>query len=206
MAQRTLIVNNVPRGLATKSNAGWRHRVVALAYDELCTFEFGIAVELFGLPRSEIDNGYAFKVCGLESGVLRATGGMSVLPRRRLSGLFPADTIIIPGWRNADELPPRRLLRILRTAHQRGARLVSICSGAFVLAATGLLDGRRATTHWRFVDKLARAFPAINLRQFSTWMTVTSLLRPGARQVLGFSLHIVRKVLGLPLQTRWLAD
>ncbi len=74
-----------------------------------------------------------------------------------------ADTIVIPGWCNPDVLPPLRLVRMLRTAHQRGARLVSICSGAFVLAATGLLNGRCATTHWKFSDKLRKLYPQINV-------------------------------------------
>ena len=113
------------------------HKVAALAYEGLCTFEFGIVVELFGLPRPELDHWYRFEVCGLEKRPLRATGGVSVLPRRGLKGLLDADTIIIPGWRNADEPPPQRLIRMLITAHRQGARLVSICSGIFVLAATG---------------------------------------------------------------------
>jgi len=122
---------------------------------------------------------------------------MSVLPRQRLSGLSQADTIVIPGWRNADELPPRRLLRILLTAHQRGARLVSICSGVFVLAATGLLDGRRATTHWRYIDKLARAFPAIKLEPDVLYVDDGDILTSaGSAAGIDLCLHIVRKDFG----------
>jgi AraC family transcriptional activator FtrA len=77
--------------------------VVALAYEGLCTFEFGIVVELFGLPRPELNHWYTFEVCGLEKGPLRATGGVSVLPRRCLRALLDANTIIIPGWRSPDE-------------------------------------------------------------------------------------------------------
>jgi AraC family transcriptional regulator, transcriptional activator FtrA len=80
-----------------------------------------------------------------------------------LRRLDRADTIIIPGWRDPDAPPPPALLHKLRAAHARGARIASICSGVFVLAATGLLDGRRATTHWKFAEQLARRHPRIHV-------------------------------------------
>src|SRR5262245_58863374 len=126
------------------------HRVAALVYDGLCTFEFGIVVEMFGLPRPELPvRWYDFRVCALDRGPLRATGGITIQPRAGLRALKEADTIVIPGWRDLGERPPDALLKALRAAHARGARLVTICSGVFALAAAGLLDGRRVTTHWR---------------------------------------------------------
>src|SRR5258706_6236927 len=108
-------------------------RVTALAYDHFGAFEFGIVVEVFGLPRPELGvNWYDFEVCALEPGPIRALGCIRVEPRRGLRALKQAGTIIIPGW-HADEPPPDALLRALRSAHADGARLVSICSGAFVL-------------------------------------------------------------------------
>ena len=197
VAQMTIIVNIVPYLPRKRSNESRRHRVAVLAYDGLCTFEFGIAVELFGLPRPELDNWYAFEVCGLESGALRATGGMSIVPHRNLKGLLKADTIIIPGWRNPDEPPPQRLVRTLLAAHQRGARLISICSGVFALAATGLLDGRRATTHWRYIDKLARAFPNIRLEADVLYVDEGDILTSaGSAAGIDLCLHIVRKDFG----------
>ena len=87
-------------------------------------------------------------------------GGISVAADGGLSLIERAGTIIVPGWRGADSPVPERLIKALRRAHKRGARLLSFCSGVFVLAATGLLDGRRATTHWRYSERLARAYPA----------------------------------------------
>src|SRR5882672_9170469 len=110
-----ITVKNVPTSQNSK-HVSPIHKVVALAYEGLCTFEFGIVVELFGLPRPELDRWYTFEVCGLEKGPLRATGGVSVLPRRGLKGLLDANTIIIPGWRNPGEIPPRRLIRMLIAA------------------------------------------------------------------------------------------
>lgn len=138
--------------------------VAVLAYDGLCTFEFGIAVEIFGLPRPEFTfPWYRFAVVGADQGPLRATGGVTVTARATLRKLSEARTIIVPGWRDRSEIPPAPLLAALRRAHARGARLVSICSGVYVLAATGLLDGRRATTHWRYAEDLARRYPAITV-------------------------------------------
>src|SRR6516162_3989348 len=136
------------------------HKVVALAYDRLCTFEFGCTVELFALPRPELRvPWYDFAVCATERGPLRAAGGIEVRVRHPLRLLDSADTIIIPGWRDPAETPPPVLLASLRRALARGARLCSICSGVFVLAAAGVLDGRRATTHWKYAVQLASRYP-----------------------------------------------
>src|SRR5262249_29726146 len=120
-------------------------RVAALVYDRMGAFELGIVAEAFALPRPELRvPWYRFSACALERGAARATGGLRTGARAGLGALARAGTIVIPGWRDPDELPPAALLDALRRAHRRGARLVSICSGVFVLAAAGLLDGRRA--------------------------------------------------------------
>ncbi len=168
-----------------------------MAYEGLCTFEFGIVVEMFGLPRPELDSWYSFSVCGLENRPLHATGGITVTPQKGLSGLRQANTIIIPGWRNPDEPPPQKLTRALLNAHQRGVRLVSICSGIFVLAATGLLNGRRATTHWRYLDKLTRAFPLIQLQPDVLYVDQQDILTSaGSAAGIDLCLHIIRKDFG----------
>ena len=169
--------------------------VAVLAYDGLCTFEFGIAVEVFGLPRPEMGPGwYRFQVCAAEPGPLRAVGGIRVEADAGLEALALAGTIIVPGWRGAREPPPPTLVRALRDAHARGARLVSLCSGVFVLAATGLLDGRRATTHWRYLPTLAELHPAIRIEPDVLYVDEGELLTAaGSAAGIDLCVHIVRR-------------
>ena len=175
-----------------------RHLVVLLAYDRLCTFEFGCAVELFALERPELGVAwYDFAVCAVEPGPIRAAGGITVDAPYAPALLEQADTIVIPGWRGADEPVPESLLALLRAAFARGARLCSICSGVFVLAAAGLLDGRRATTHWRYTDALARRFPAIEVLPHDLYVDTGQVITSaGSAAGLDMLLHLVRRDYG----------
>lgn len=177
--------------------------MVALAYDGLSAFEFAIAVEILSPDRDKIDNWYDFSICGLEAGALRTSGGLTISPGKGLTELRRADTIIIPGWRNPDEVPPQRLIRALLKAHQRGARLVSVCSGIFVIAATGLLNGRHATTHWRYLDKLARAYPLIRLEPDVLYVDEQDIMTSaGSAAGIDLCLHIIRKDFGALIANR----
>ena len=175
-----------------------KHKVVALAYDGLCTFEFGCVVELFALPRPELGvPWYEFAVCAAERGPLRATGGIELRVRHSLRLLDGADTIVIPGWRDPAEAPPPPLLKQLRAAAARGARLCSICSGVFVLAAAGVLDGRRATTHWRYAAQLAASYPRIRVEPNALYVDEGRVLTSaGSAAGLDMLLHLVRSDFG----------
>lgn len=169
--------------------------VVALAYDGLCTFEFGVAVEIFGLDRPEMgERWYRFRVAALEKGPLRAAGGITVATDGGLRLIERAGTVVVPGWRGADQPVPEQLIRALRRAHERGGRLLSFCSGVFVLAATGLLDGRRATTHWRYADRLARDYPRIRVVPDVLYIDEGNLLTAaGSAAGIDLSLHLIRR-------------
>jgi AraC family transcriptional activator FtrA len=175
-----------------------RHIVAAVAYDRLCTFEFGCTVELFALPRPELGvPWYDFAVCAAEPGPIRAMGGIVVEVSHSLRLLERADTIVIPGWRDADEAPPAELLRKLRQAYDRGARLCSICSGVFVLAAAGVLAGRRATTHWKHVERLAERYPDIVVEPNALYVDEGQVLTSaGSAAGLDMLVHLVRKDFG----------
>ncbi len=144
--------------------------VVALLYDGLCTFEFGIVAEVFGLARPEMGpTWYRFASCAVDAGPLRAHGGFTIMADSGPELLQQADIVIVPGWKGSDVPVPDKLCRDLRAVHERGARLASICSGAFVLAATGLLAGGVATTHWRYADKLRAQSPGITVDDASLY-------------------------------------
>lgn len=180
-----------------RARRGPRNRlVVALAYDGLCTFEFAIAVEVFGLPRPELGpRWYRFAVAGMERGPLAATGDIRVVASGGLELLDRAGTIIVPGWRRS--APPPRLVAALRRAHARRARVLSICSGAFLLAAAGLLDDRRATTHWRYADELARAYPRVEVVRDVLYVDEGCLLTSaGSAAGIDLCLYLIRRDYG----------
>jgi len=177
------------------------HHVAIVAYDGLCTFEFGCAIELFALERPELDvRWYSHAVCAVEPGPLRALGGLTVHVPHGLAALENADTIVIPGWRDADEAPPLALVAALQAAYRRGARICSICSGAFVLGHAGLLDGRRATTHWRYLERLRTRFPAIRIDPAALYVDDHGIVTSaGSAAGLDMLLHLVRQDFGVDI-------
>ena len=172
--------------------------VAALAYDGLGAFELGIVTEVFALRRPEMGpDWYRFEVCALTPGPLHATGGLMVQAQGSLAQLAKAGTIVIPGWKGSHEPVPKPLITVLRRAHARGSRLVSICSGVFVLAATGLLDGKRATTHWRYVDALRSQYPQIRVEPDVLYIDEGRILTSaGSAAGIDLCLHIVRRDFG----------
>lgn len=183
----------------TDSAPSSRPLVVTLAYDGLCTFEFGIAVEIFGLPRPELgDSWYRFAVAAVDPGELRATGGIRVVADGGFELLEQADTLLIPGWRGVQTPVPEALCEALRAASARGCRILSICSGVFVLAAAGLLNGKKATTHWRYTDELRQRFPAIEVVEDVLYVDEDRLqTSAGSAAGIDLCLHVVRSDFGL---------
>jgi AraC family transcriptional activator FtrA len=187
----------MPRPPVAKTRASPTHRVVVLAYDGLCTFEFGIAVEMFGLPRPEFRNWYSFAVCSVEKKAVTAVGGIRISTSGGLELLEKANTIVIPGWKKPYQPPSKSLIRALAAAHERGARLVSICVGSFVLGALGVLDGKRATTHWRFVDEMSTRFPRVTVQPDVLYVDEGNVLTSaGSAAGIDLCLHVIRKDYG----------
>ena len=127
-------------------------------------FEVAIPCEIFGRARPSMpDLGYDVRVCNPPGGHVYASPVFASEAPDTYDTLVRADTVIVPAVRDVHEEAPADLVEAVKLAHANGARVASLCSGAFVLAAAGLLDGRKATTHWLYADELARRFPAVDV-------------------------------------------
>ncbi|MEU9861497.1 helix-turn-helix domain-containing protein [Streptomyces sp. NPDC047971] len=165
---------------------------VALAVTEgMLHFELSVAYEVFGADLSHVaDPWYSVEICG--PGPVRF-GGFRMEPDRGLDRLPHADMVIVPGWADVDVAPPAELVDAVRTAHERGSRVASLCTGAFVLAAAGLLDGRRATTHWAHTDVLASRYPLVQVDPDVLYVDNGSVLTSaGKAAAMDLCLHLVR--------------
>ncbi|MEU4190575.1 helix-turn-helix domain-containing protein [Kribbella sp. NPDC026611] len=132
-------------------------RTVAIATaGHLLHFELGVAYEIFGNPPAGITDWYDVMLCGPEP---VRVGPFTAQPDAGLDRLAQADTVIVPACVDVDEPPVPELVDAVRAAHASGARIASLCTGAFTLGAAGLLKGRRATTHWAHTDELSARFP-----------------------------------------------
>jgi transcriptional regulator GlxA family with amidase domain len=176
------------------------HTVAILAYDGMSGFESGLAGEIFGMTElSERfcagitdEPWYTVQLCS-ETPQIRMLGGATVRTSYGLADLAAADTVVIPSVRDVDTAPSAQLLEAIRAADERQARLVSICSGAFALAAAGVLDGRTATTHWIYTDLLAARYPDIDIDPAPLYVdTGRVLTSAGCAAGLDLCLHIVR--------------
>lgn len=170
-----------------------RHTVAAVISDGVAPFELAVACEVFGIDRSELaDPWYRFVVCADGPTPVRTQVGFTIDTPHGLDEVRRADTVVVPAW-GALRVPSPELLDALRAAHARGARLLSVCTGAFVLAATGLLDGRRATTHWMYADLLAERHPAIRVDPKVLYVDEGDVMTSaGTAAGIDLCLHVVR--------------
>src|SRR3954452_5182561 len=189
-----------PRASASGRNANTRYdpamrTVAALTHDGVANFELAVLEEVFGFHRPELGDIYRFMVCAPTAPV-RTSAGFTIEKPHSLRQLAKADTVIVPSW-EPDREPPAETLAALRSAYQRGARVMSVCTGAFLLAAAGLLDGRRATTHWRYADDLARRYPQITVDPDVLYVDEGQVLTSaGTAAGIDLCLHVVRRDYG----------
>jgi AraC family transcriptional activator FtrA len=170
------------------------HHVVAVAIDGCVLLDVAIPVHVFGYHD---DDRYRLTLAGCRRGPVRTSTGIVLHAEAGLGALATADTIVIPGCDDVEAPPPEALLRALRAAARRGTRLMSICTGAFVLASAGLLDGRPATTHWRYTAALAARFPAVRVDPGVMYIDDGDILTSaGVAAGLDLCLHVVRRDYG----------
>src|SRR4051794_7057674 len=163
------------------------HTVAALALESVVAFDMATPAQVFRGP-------YRFELAGVRRGPIATSSGFRVVADHGLEALARADTVIVPGYDTIDRPPPRAALDALRAAHARGARMVSICTGAFALGDAGLLDGRRATTHWRYADYFAERFPRVRVDPDVLYVDEGDVLTSaGVAAGIDLCLHLVRR-------------
>ena len=178
--------------------------VAVVLFDDVALFEFGVLAEVFGIDRA--DDGvpaFDFRVCAFEAGKpLTARNGVQVVAPFGLEGLAGADLVAIPATRIREGYPPE-VLEALRQAAAAGATMMSVCSGAFVLGAAGLLDGRRCTAHWMNVEELAQRYPDAKIDPDVLFVDDGDLITSaGTAAGIDACLHLVRRELGGAVATR----
>ncbi|NIJ10235.1 AraC family transcriptional activator FtrA [Saccharomonospora amisosensis] len=176
-------------------SAGFSHRVVAIVDDGSNPFEIGVATELFGLRRPELGCAwYEFEVCSAQPDVRMHDGMFTLSSVAGLDAVERADTVLVPNRPDPEVGPSGEVIEAVRHAARRGARLLSFCTGTFTLAAAGVLDGRRATTHWRWADLFTARFPLVRLEPDVLYVDDGDVLTAaGSAAALDLGLHLIRR-------------
>jgi AraC family transcriptional activator FtrA len=191
----------IPSGRAMGSDA---RTVAIVACDGVTAFELGVACDVFG-DQWAVTLGvpwYRAFVCGTAPGPVTTDGGFQILPAHGLEKIRRAGTVIVLPTVSPGPFPAE-MLDALRRAHARGSRIVSLCTGAFALAAAGLLDGRRATTHWAECDTLARRHPRVSVDPGVLFVDEGDILTSaGSAASIDLCLHLVRQDYGSEIATQ----
>ncbi|WP_419995255.1 helix-turn-helix domain-containing protein [Streptomyces boninensis] len=171
-----------------------REVVAVLLFSGGPIFESSIPLSIFGDGRHDAAGPrYRLLVCAGEEPPLHTTGGLELATPHGLEALSKAGTIVVPAWRSITEPPPAAALEGLRRAHDEGARIAGLCTGAFALAAAGLLDGRPATTHWMYAPTLAKRYPSVHVDPRELYVDDGDILTSaGTAAGIDLCLHIVR--------------
>jgi AraC family transcriptional activator FtrA len=174
------------------------HRAIALCLDWLVAFDLAVPAQVFAAASAaEGTPLYEFSTCSLDGGSVRTTNHFDVTPAADLAALATADTVVVPGYGAIGEPPADSALAALREAAARGARVVSVCTGAFALAHAGLLDGRRATTHWGWTGELAARFPTVEVDAEALFVDEGEVATSaGLSAGIDLCLHLVRRDFG----------
>ncbi|MDX6609340.1 MAG: hypothetical protein QOF85_1265 [Solirubrobacterales bacterium] len=180
------------------------HRVVALCLEGLVAFDLAAPAQAFSVA-ADPSRGplYEFSTCSIDGKPLRTTTGFEITPQSGLEALKDAETVVVPAYFDLFSAPPPEATAALHEAAQRGARVLSVCTGAFALAHAGLLDGRRATTHWAFAGELASRFPAIEVDAAALYVDEGAVMTSaGLSAGIDLCLHVIREDCGAAVGER----
>jgi len=180
-----------------------QYKVAVIAMDGVTGFELGVFCEVFGTDRTDDGfPGYRFDLCSPGGAPVRSGSGFHLVPTADLGPVARADIVGVPAH-GVDSSACPEVLDTLRDAERRGAWVISVCSGAFLLGEAGLLDGRTCTTHWRYADELARRYPAARVRSNSLYVQDgTVLTSAGTAAGIDACLHLVRQLHGAAVATK----
>ncbi|GAB7027868.1 GlxA family transcriptional regulator [Geotalea toluenoxydans] len=181
-----------------------KDNIAVVAFNGISPLHLSVPCAVFGEDRRGAGvPQFKVVVCGVERGTLATSAGFSLTGLHGLGELEKAGIIIVPSWHDPNELPPQHLLRALRKAAERGATLVGLCLGSYVLAAAGLLDGRRATTHWAWADDLASRYPSIHVDRDVLYVDEGKIITSaGGAAGIDCCLHILRNIHGAEVASR----
>ncbi|MDX9951246.1 MAG: helix-turn-helix domain-containing protein [Methylophilaceae bacterium] len=178
--------------------------IAVLAFPGISPFHLSIPCAIFGEDRSAANiPRFDLRLCAELAGATKTSTGFEIVVAHDLAGLDAADTIIIPGWADPQAQASPALIAALQAAHRRGVCLVGLCLGTFVLAAAGMLDGRRATTHWLCADQFARRYPRVRLDPDVLYVDDGDILTSaGAAAGIDCCLHLLRRWYGAEIANR----
>ncbi len=178
--------------------------IAVVAFDRISPFHLSVPCAVFGEDRRDAGvPRFQVLICGTERGKLATSAGFALTGVHGLRELERAGIIIVPSWRDPHEHPPQPLVAALRKADRRGATIVGLCLGSYVLAATGLLDGRKATTHWAWADDLASRYPLVRVDRDVLYVDEGRIITSaGGAAGIDCCLHILRRLHGAEMASR----
>lgn len=180
------------------------HNVAIIAYNNISLFHLSIPCSIFGEDLDRTDaRPYNVEVCTEHVGLVDTLSGFPITINKDLSIIANADTVIVPAWCDPDTVVPAALLNAINNAHARGARIVGLCLGAFVLAEAGILEGKTASTHWVWADEFAKKYPNVNFDNDVLYINVDNVFTSaGSAAAIDCCLHILRLDHGADIANR----
>lgn len=178
------------------------HKVTVVAFDNISPFHLAVPCAVFGDALMK-EQGFELQVCSASAAQLSTSAGFGLHLSHGLSSLARSSIVIVPSWSGTADQPSAALIKAIRAAHRRGALIVGLCLGAYVLAAAGLLDGRRASTHWACTQDFSTRYPNVQLDPDVLYVDEADVITSaGTAAGIDCCLHLVRRLCGAEIANR----